>query len=270
MSVYASGLRNLPSLAQYHYEMSRYFLVMVGFLPVYIAIYYGIIVNNMKIDIITLFPEIFEHILDHSMLHKAMDVGAVEFRYINLREFGIGPRQQVDDTPYGGGAGMLLKPEPIFAAVEKAKEDNPDAKVLLTTPRGKTYNQIDAKQLSREKGLIIICGHYEGFDERIMTLVDQEVSMGDFVLTGGELPAMMIADSVVRLLPGVLGDERSHEDESFSQGLLEHAHYTRPQEFRGMTVPEELLGGNHAKIKEWRRGSSLEKTAENRPDLTDF
>lgn len=224
----------------------------------------------MKIDIITLFPEIFDHVLDHSMLHKAMEVEAVRFRYVNLREFGLGPRQQVDDTPYGGGAGMLLKPEPIFAAVELCKEDNPDAQVLLMTPRGKTYTQRDAKRLSREKGLIIICGHYEGFDERIMALVDQEISMGDFVLTGGELPAMMIADSVVRLLPGVLGDERSHEDESFSQGLLEHAHYTRPQEFRGMMVPEELLGGNHAKIKEWRRDSSIKKTSQNRPDLTDF
>ncbi len=224
----------------------------------------------MKIDIITLFPEIFERTLDHSMLHKAMDIGAVAFRYINLRDFGIGPRQQVDDTPYGGGAGMLLKPEPIYAAVEMAKETNPNAKVLLMTPRGKAYTQVAAKRLAREDGLIIICGHYEGFDERIMPLVDEEISIGDFVLTGGELPAMLVADSVVRLLPGVLGDARSHEEESFSQGLLEHAHYTRPQEFRGLKVPEELLGGNHAVIRDWRRASSTQKTAENRPDLTAF
>lgn len=224
----------------------------------------------MRIDIITLFPDIFEHVLDHSMLHKAMDIGAVQFRYINLRDFGIGPRQQVDDTPYGGGAGMLLKPEPLYAAIEHARLDNPEAKVLLMTPRGKTYGQLAAKRLAKESGLIIVCGHYEGFDERIMPLIDEEVSVGDFVLTGGELPAMMIADSVVRLLPGVLGDERSHQEESFSQGLLEHAHYTRPQEFRGMKVPEELLGGNHAKIEQWRRADSVKKTQQNRSDLIEF
>lgn len=224
----------------------------------------------MKIDIITLFPEIFEQTLDHSMLHKAMEQSAVAFRYINLREYGIGPRQQVDDTPYGGGAGMLLKPEPMYAAVEFAKEANPNAKVLLMTPRGKTYTQVTAKRLAREEGLIVLCGHYEGFDERIMSLVDEEISIGDFVLTGGELPAMLIADSVVRLLPGVLGDARSSEEESFSQGLLEHAHYTRPQEFRGMKVPEDLLGGNHAVIRDWRRQSAVEKTDTNRPDLINF
>ena len=204
------------------------------------------------------------------MLHKARELGAVEFRYVNLREFGIGPRQQVDDTPYGGGAGMLLKPEPMFAAVEFCKETNPDAKVLMMTPRGKQFRQLDAKRLAKEQGLIILCGHYEGFDERILSIVDEEVSMGDFVLTGGEIPAMAVADSIVRLLPGVLGDQRSHEEESFSQGLLEHAHYTRPQEFRGMKVPEELLGGNHAKIHEWRRQDGIKKTEENRPDLTEL
>lgn len=224
----------------------------------------------MKIDIITLFPEVFEHILDHSMLHKARENHAVEFRLVNLRDFGIGPRQQVDDTPYGGGAGMLLKPEPMFAAVEHCKATNTDAKILMMTPRGKQYSQVDAKRLAREAGLIILCGHYEGFDERILSFVDEEISMGDFVLTGGEIPAMAIVDSVTRLLPGVLGDARSSEEESFSQGLLEYAHYTRPQEFRGMKVPDELLGGNHAQIREWRRQSSIEKTAENRPDLTEF
>jgi tRNA (guanine37-N1)-methyltransferase len=224
----------------------------------------------MKIDIITLFPDIFTQILDHSMLHKAREVRAVEFGVVDLRKFGLGPRQQVDDVPYGGGAGMLLKPEPMFAAVEHCRETNPDAKVIMMTPRGKQFRQTDAKRLSRESGLIILCGHYEGFDERILSLVDEEISIGDFVLTGGEIPAMAVADSVVRLLPGVLGDQRSHEEESFSQGLLEYAHYTRPQEFRGMKVPEELLGGNHAKIREWRRQDAIKKTQENRPDLTEL
>lgn len=224
----------------------------------------------MKIDIITLFPEIFSQVLDHSMLHKACEVRAVEFRVVDLRRFGLGPRQQVDDTPYGGGAGMLLRPEPVFAAVEHCKETNPEATVLMMTPRGKQFRQPDAKRLAKARGLIILCGHYEGFDERILTIVDEEVSMGDFVLTGGEIPAMAVADSIVRLLPGVLGDQRSHEEESFSQGLLEHAHYTRPQEFRGMKVPEELLGGNHAKIREWRRQDAIKKTEANRPDLTEL
>lgn len=224
----------------------------------------------MKIDIITLFPEVFSQILDHSMLHKAREARAVEFDVVDLRQFGLGPRQQVDDTPYGGGAGMLLKPEPMFAAVEHCRESNPNAKVLMMTPRGKQFRQTDAKRLSSESGLIILCGHYEGFDERILSIVDEEISMGDFVLTGGEIPAMAVADSVVRLLPGVLGDQRSHEEESFSQGLLEHAHYTRPQEFRGMKVPDELLGGNHAKIREWRRQDAVRKTQENRPDLTEL
>ncbi len=224
----------------------------------------------MKIDIITLFPEIFSQVLDHSILHKAREVGAVKFRVVDLRRFGLGPRQQVDDTPYGGGAGMLLRPEPVFAAVEHCKETNPEATVLMMTPRGKQFRQPDAKRLAKERGLIILCGHYEGFDERILTIVDEEVSMGDFVLTGGEIPAMAVADSIVRLLPGVLGDQRSHEEESFSQGLLEYAHYTRPQEFRGMKVPEELLGGNHAKIREWRRQDAIKKTEANRPDLTEL
>lgn len=224
----------------------------------------------MKIDIITLFPEVFSGVLNHSMLRKAQEIKAVDFRLVNLRDFGIGPRQQVDDTPYGGGAGMLLKPEPVFASVEHCKVTNPNAKVVMMTPRGKPFRQLDAKRLAREDGIIILCGHYEGFDERIMTLVDEEISMGDFVLTGGEIPALAVADSIVRLLPGVLGDARSHEEESFSQGLLEHAHYTRPQDFRGMKVPEDLLGGNHAKIAQWRRQDAIKKTGENRPDLTEM
>ena len=224
----------------------------------------------MKIQIITLFPQAVAAALDHSMLHKAVEQDLVTLEYIDLREFGIGPRKQVDDTPYGGGAGMLLKPEPMFAAVEHCKLSNPDAKVLMMTPRGAQYKQVDARRLSKESGLIILCGHYEGFDERILSIVDEEVSLGDFVLTGGEIPAMAVVDSVARLLPGVLGDARSSEEESFSQGLLEYGQYTRPQEFRGISVPQELLRGNHAVIREWRRDDSVKKTQQNRPDLTDF
>ena len=224
----------------------------------------------MKIQVITLFPEAVAATLDHSMLHKAVEQDLVVLEYVDLREFGIGPRKQVDDTPYGGGAGMLLKPEPMFAAVEHCKETNPDARVLMMTPRGTQYKQNVARRLSKESGLIILCGHYEGFDERILSIVDEEISIGDFVLTGGEIPAMAIVDSVVRLLPGVLGDARSSEEESFSQGLLEYGHYTRPQEFRGMSVPQELLGGNHAVIRDWRRNDSVKKTQQNRPDLTEL
>jgi tRNA (guanine37-N1)-methyltransferase len=224
----------------------------------------------MKIHIITLFPEMFEPVLNTSMLWKAQDKKLVDFELINLRDFGIGPRQQVDDTPYGGGAGMVLKPEPIFAAVGSVQKNSPDARVILTTPRGKTFTQHDAKELSKGQDLIIICGHYEGFDERVMKLVDQEISIGDYVLTGGELPAMVVVDSVVRLIPGVLGDNDSSQDESFSQGLLEYPQYTRPQEFQGMKVPEEILGGNHAKIADWRKQKSVEKTQQNRPDLIEF
>lgn len=224
----------------------------------------------MKIYIITLFPEMIEPVLNTSMLWKAQDKKLVEFGLVNLRDFGIGPRRQVDDTPYGGGAGMVLKPEPIYAAVESAKKISPDALVLLTTPRGKTYTQHDAKSLAKGRDIIIICGHYEGFDERIMKIVDLEISIGDYVLTGGELPAMVVVDSVVRLIPGVLGDNNSAQDESFSQGLLEYPQFTRPQEFQGMEVPEEILGGNHSKITEWRKQKSVEKTQQNRPDLIEF
>lgn len=224
----------------------------------------------MKIYIVTLFPEMFEPVLNTSMLWKAQDKKLVEFVLINLRDFGIGPRHQVDDTPYGGGAGMVLKPEPVFAAVESAKAGSSEAKVIMMTPRGKVYDQHDAKKLSKSSDLILLCGHYEGFDERIMSIVDQELSIGDFILTGGELPAMVVVDSVVRLIPGVLGDLASPQEESFSQGLLEYPQYTRPKEFQGMTVPEEILGGNHAKIAGWRKEKSVEKTQQNRPDLLEF
>ncbi len=224
----------------------------------------------MKISIISLFPEMFEGPFAHSMLWKAQKNGQLKFELINLRDFGEGPRQTVDDTPYGGGAGMVLKCEPVFAAVESVKADSPNAKVLMMTPRGKRYSQLDAKRLSAEEHIVILCGHYEGFDERILSIVDEEVSMGDFVLTGGEIPAMAVVDSVVRLIPGVLGHNDSAHDESFSAGLLEYPQYTRPDEFRCMKVPEVLKGGNHAEITKWRREQAVQKTTQARPDLLEF
>ncbi|MFZ1706719.1 MAG: tRNA (guanosine(37)-N1)-methyltransferase TrmD [Candidatus Nanogingivalis sp.] len=212
----------------------------------------------MKIQIITLFPEMFEGVLNNSMMWKAQNRSAVEFSYINLRDYGIGPRKQVDDTPYGGGDGMLLKPEPLFAAVEHAKSLSPGAKVLIMTPSDNVWDQAKAAEYAAtENDLIIICGRYEGFDARIFELVDEKISIGKFVLTGGELPAMIVIDSIVRLLPGVLGGEKSAEIESYSNGdNLEFPQYTRPAEFRGLKVPDILLSGNHAKIDEWRSHNS--------------
>jgi tRNA (guanine37-N1)-methyltransferase len=212
----------------------------------------------MKIQVITLFPEMFDGVLNTSMLWKAQEKNLVEYNLINLRDFGLGPRKQVDDTPYGGGDGMVLKPEPLFAALEHAKKKDPDAKVLLMTPRGDMFNQEMAREFAAtENGLIIICGRYEGYDERITTLVDKQVSVGLYVLTGGELPAMVIIDSVTRLIPGVLGGETSALKESFTeQGEIEHPQYTRPEEFRGLKVPDVLLSGHHAEIERWRKASS--------------
>lgn len=217
------------------------------------------LVRMKKIQVITLFPEMFEGVLNNSMMWKAQKENAAEFALINLREFGLGPRRQVDDTPYGGGDGMLLKPEPLFAAVEKAKEADPTARVVLMTPRGRRWVQATAQAWADDgQGMIFICGRYEGYDERIVSLVDDQVSVGDYVLTGGELPAMTIIDSIVRLIPGVLGGEMSAEIESFSDGeTLEFPQYTRPEDFRGMKVPEVLLSGNHAAIAKWRAGNSF-------------
>lgn len=212
----------------------------------------------MKIQIITLFPEMFPNVLETSMLWKAKDKGIVEYSYINLREFGIGPRKQVDDTPYGGGDGMLLKPEPVVAAIEKAKEIDPEAIVILPTPRGSLYKQSEAKQLAKEaRGLIIVCPRYEGYDERITEWVDKQYCIGNYVLTGGELPTMIIVDSVVRLMPGVLGGENSAEIESFQSDdkTIEFPQYTRPEDFRGSKVPDVLLSGHHAEIDKWRKRS---------------
>jgi tRNA (guanine37-N1)-methyltransferase len=210
----------------------------------------------MKVQIITLFPEMFPGVLNASMLWKAQEKGIVEIEYINLRQFGLGPRKQVDDTPYGGGDGMLLKPEPLVAAIEKAKENDPNALVILPTPRGKLYMQSEAKKLAAEqKGLILVCPRYEGYDERVATYVDNQYCIGNYVLTGGELPAMIIIDSIVRLLPGVLGGEASAEIESFQQDdqNIEFPQYTRPENFRGQKVPDVLLSGHHAEIEKWRK-----------------
>jgi len=211
-----------------------------------------------KIQVITLFPEMFDGVLNSSMLWKAQKNDAIQFEMVNLRDFGLGPRKTVDDTPYGGGDGMLLMPEPLFAAVEHAKTVDPGAKVLLMTPRGTRWKQSLAQEYAdADNGYIFICGRYEGYDERIVSLVDEQLSVGDYVLTGGELPAMTIIDSIVRLLPGVLGGEQSAEIESFSDGeTLEFPQYTRPEDFRGMKVPEVLLSGNHAAIATWRKENS--------------
>ena len=209
----------------------------------------------MKIQVITLFPEMFEQVLNSSMMWKAQNNNAVTFDVINLRDFGIGPRKQVDDTPYGGGDGMLLKPEPFFEAIKFAKEKSPNALVIAMTPSKTVLTQKIAENFANEqKDLIIICGHYEGFDERIFTLVDQKISIGQFVLTGGELPAMVLIDAAVRLLPNVLGGEDSALIESYSDGdNIEFPQYTRPAEYQGLKVPEVLLSGHHANIDKWRK-----------------
>lgn len=209
----------------------------------------------MKIQVITLFPEMFTGVVGASMLWKAADRNIVQYEFIDLRQYGLGSRRQVDDTPYGGGDGMLLKPEPLVAAIEHAKSISPEAKVLLPTPRGRTYRQSDAKAFAAaEQDLIIICPRYEGYDERVTKWVDEQFCIGNYVLTGGELPAMIIIDSIVRLLPGVLGGETSAEIESFQEDdvNIEYPQYTRPEEFRGMKVPEVLLSGHHAAIAKWR------------------
>ncbi|CAG9607435.1 tRNA (guanine-N(1)-)-methyltransferase [Pseudoneobacillus rhizosphaerae] len=224
----------------------------------------------MKIDVLTLFPEMFEGVLGHSILKKAAEKKAVHYNVINFREFSDNKHQTVDDYPYGGGAGMVLKPQPIFDAVKAINNNNEEKKsrVILLCPQGERLNQKKAEELAKEEHLIFICGHYEGYDERIREhLVTDEISIGDYVLTGGELGAMVIIDSVVRLLPEVLGNEESHQKDSFSTGLLEHPHYTRPADFRGMKVPEVIISGNHKNIEEWRAKESLRRTLTRRPDL---
>lgn len=223
----------------------------------------------MKITVLTLFPEMFEGPMNASILKKAREKDLIAFDTVNFRDYAHSKHKNVDDIPYGGGAGMVLKPEPIFEALEDVRRlpSMNQAKVLLMSPQGQPFNQAKAQALAQEEALIFLCGHYEGFDERIRTIVDEELSIGDYVLTGGELPAMVVIDAVCRLLPGVLGEKDSHVRDSFSDGLLEHPHYTRPREYRGMTVPEVLLNGHHAQIDRWRRKESLRRTWHRRKGL---
>jgi len=220
-----------------------------------------------KFQVITLFPEMTTGVFNNSMMWKAQKDGIVELTTVNLREFGLGPRRQVDDTPYGGGDGMLLMIEPLWKAVEFAKSQDETAKVVLMSPRGQRWKQAKAQEeVDDDRGVIFICGRYEGVDERILELVDEQWSIGDFVLTGGELAAMMMIDSIVRLIPGVLGGEKSAEIESFSDGeTLEFPQYTRPEEFKGLRVPDVLLSGHHEKIAEWRAEQSRILTKKNTP-----
>lgn len=211
----------------------------------------------IKFTIITLFQEALEPYLKSSMMWKATEKGLAKFDFVNLRDFGLGPHKSVDDAPYGGGDGMLLRCEPVFAAIESVKAKDPSAKVILPTPVGEIWTQEIARRFVSDAHYIILCPHYEGYDERILSIVDYKISLGKYVLTGGELPALIIIDSVVRLVPGVLGGETSAEIESFSKGNnLEYPQYTRPEEFRGMRVPDILLSGNHGEIAKWREEHS--------------
>jgi tRNA (guanine37-N1)-methyltransferase len=219
----------------------------------------------MKIDVLTPFPEMFSA-LDVSIMKRAQKSGVLNLRVVNLRDYTHDNYKTVDDRPFGGGPGMVLKPEPIFEGVEALRAEK--TRVILMTPVGQKFDQAAARRLAQEQHLLFICGAYEGTDERVReALVDEELSIGDYVLTNGSLPAMVVIDAVTRLLPGALGDDQSSHDESFSAGQLEYPHYTRPAEFRGMKVPEVLLSGHHAEIEKWRREQSLKRTQDRRPDL---
>lgn len=218
----------------------------------------------MKIDVLTLFPDMFNNIFSESIIKRALDNNLVEINIHNIRDYSKDPHKKVDDTPYGGGAGMVLMCQPIFDAVKALRRDN--SKVILLTPSGKLYKQSIALDLSKEKHLILICGHYEGFDERIKTICDLELSIGDYILTGGEIPAMVIIDSITRLIDGVIRKE-SYENESFTDNLLDYPTYTKPRVYEGLSVPDVLVNGNHEKINKWRREQQIEMTKKNRPDL---
>ena len=218
----------------------------------------------MKIDILTLFPKMFEGILEESIIKRAIEKGLVEINIFDFREFSHLSNHQVDDTPYGGGSGMVLRCEPLVEAIESVK--TMDSKVLLMCPQGVPYKEKKAIELSKEKHLIFVCGHYEGYDERIRNFVDEEISIGDYVLTGGEIPAMAVMDSVIRLLPGVIKED-SYLEDSFMNNRLDYPTYTKPATFRGLTVPEVLLSGDHARIKQWREEQALENTKKRRKDL---
>ncbi|SHH15193.1 tRNA (Guanine37-N(1)-) methyltransferase [Thermosyntropha lipolytica DSM 11003] len=219
----------------------------------------------MRIDILTLFPEMFVSPLNASILKRAQEKGKVVINLVNIRDYAGNKHGQVDDYPYGGGAGMVMKPDVVVRAIESVRGE--DSWVIYMSPRGKTLKQDKVRELAERKHLVLLCGHYEGIDERALAFVDEEISIGDYVLTGGELPALVLVDAVVRLIPGVLGDEKSAEDESFSRGLLEYPHYTRPSIFRDQKVPEVLLSGHHENIRLWRKKQSLLVTLLKRPEL---
>ena len=220
----------------------------------------------MKIDVLTLFPAMFAGPLDESIVKRARDAGLLDLKIHNLRDWTHDRHKTVDDRPFGGGPGMLLKPEPLFEAIESLKREK--TRVILLSPAGRQFNQAIARELAQAEDLLLVTGHYEGFDERVREgLADDELSIGDYVLTNGALPAMVVIDAVTRLLPGALGDDESSHDESFSHGLLEYPQYTRPAEFRGMKVPDVLVSGHHAEIEKWRREQAKLRTKERRPDL---
>lgn len=225
----------------------------------------------MRIDVLTIFPEMLEQSVSYSILGRAQEKGLVRFNPVDIRSFAYNKHRAVDDYPYGGGQGMVMQPEPIFLAAERVLEEaggKENARIILLSPQGSLFTQAKAWELARLPHLILVCGHYEGVDERVREfLVDEDLSIGDYVLTGGEIPALVVADAVVRLLPGVLGSPASASDDSFSQGVLEYPQYTRPYDFRGHKVPEILLSGNHGEIAKWRRKQSLLKTYIKRPDL---
>lgn len=218
----------------------------------------------MRIEVVTLFPELIEPPLRTSIIGRAVDAGVVEFGIHDLREHGLGRHRSVDDYPYGGGAGMVMRPEPLFASIEPLRVQG--AKVILLDPAGERLTDRLARELAEVPHLALVCGRYEGFDERVRELVDREVSIGDYVLTGGELPALVLIDAIVRLVPGAIA-QASHEDDSFASGLLEYPQYTRPESFRGLDVPPVLLSGNHAEVDRWRRRQALRRTLQRRPDL---
>ena len=222
----------------------------------------------LRFDIITIFPGMFESPFNESILNRARQKGLLEFCVHNLRDYSLNKHKKVDDYPFGGGVGLVMNVEPISRAIEDIKKTRPDARTILMSPSGKPFNQETARRLAAEQNLILVCGRYEGVDERVrLHCVDEELSIGDYVLSGGEIPAMAVVDAVSRLVPGVLGDENSIVEESFSDRLLEYPQYTRPRDFKGHTVPEVLVSGNHKEIRDWQRKEALRKTAEVRPDL---
>jgi tRNA (guanine37-N1)-methyltransferase len=226
----------------------------------------------MRIDVITIFPGMFDAVMGESIIKLALEKGVAEINIIDLRLFSKDKHRKVDDKPFGGGPGMVMSAEPFFEAVNyvrrKTKDFRLKTRVILLTPKGSTFGHSMALKFSGYEHIVLLCGHYEGIDERVNELVDEEVSIGDFILTGGEIPAMVVIDAVIRLLPGALGNEESSRDESFSENTLEHPHYTRPAVYKGMKVPDVLLSGDHDKIKKWRKKQSMKITKERRPDLT--